>query len=134
MTEIQLKIADETLKYIRDNKNRVIHSGLTKHLGMVFGDKSRIDVSYVIDTLIKDYHLLDSLGEAWIRITSEGENASVFGFEKYLDALTADRELDKSVKTSTVHSNYFNITNICITLISSAISALVAIGILALIE
>lgn len=134
MTELQLKIADETLKYIRDNENRVIHSDLTEYLDTVFGYKSGIDVSYVIDTLIKDYHLLDSLGAAWIRITSEGENASICGFEKYLDALKADRELDKSVKTSTVHSNYFNITNICITLISSAISVLVAIGILTLIQ
>ena len=134
MTELQLRIADETLKYIRENKNRVIHSDLTEHLDTMFGYKSGIDVSYVIDTLIKDYHLLDSLGAAWIRITCEGENASICGFKKYLDTLKADRELDKSVKTSTVHSNYFNITNVCIPLISSAISVLVAIGILTLIQ
>lgn len=134
MTELQIRIANESLKYIHEHKNRVRDSDLLEHLDEAFGFQAGIDCSYVIDTLKKDYHLLDTLGEAWIRITSEGENALTGGFENYLAALKADKELDRSVKTSTVWSNYFNVTNVCITLISSVISALIATGILTLIR
>lgn len=132
MTELQIKIADESLKYIHERSNRVKESDLLEHLDEVFGIKAGIDCSYVIDTLRKDYCLLASLGEAWIRITREGENTLTGGFEKYLVTLKAEKELDRSVKTSTVWSNYFNVTNVCITLISSVISALIAVGILTL--
>lgn len=132
MTELQIKIANESLKYLQGGTNRVRESDLLEHLDEVFGYNASIDSFYVIDTLKKDYHLLDSLGQAWIRITSEGELAVTSGFEKYLDELKLDKELDKSVKTSTIRSNYFNITNVCITLIASIISALITIGILTL--
>ena len=68
-----------------------------------------------------------------MRLTLEGEKACKMGMNQYISEIHEDKELDKSVKTSTIRSNYFNITNIAITIAASIISTLISLGILKLI-
>lgn len=133
MNDLQIKIADETLNTINKNNSRINTSELHSRLDDIFGYKAGIDISYVLDSLEKDYQLIARLGQAWMRLTLEGEKACKIGMNQYISEIHEDKELDKSVKTSTIRSNYFNITNIAITIAASIISTLISLGILKLI-
>lgn len=124
MNELQTKIADKILNIIAKNNSRISKDDLHYHLDEGFGYKAGNDISYVLDALENDYRLIAPLGNAWIRLTLEGENAEKTGISQYFKNLHADKESDKSVKTSTVRSYYFNITNVCITVASAIIASL----------
>lgn len=134
MNNLQIQIADEILKALFNNGSRLNTSALSDHLTDIFDYKSDIDISYVLDVLTNDYQLITPLGQAWLRLTLEGERAYKIGISAFLKELHEDKKLDKSVKTSTVRSNYFNISNIIITIAASIISTLLAVGILKLVQ
>ena len=134
MTELQFKIADETLHLISEHDSRIYTSDLNSLLDDKFGYETGIDAAYILDALEKDYRLITPLGQAWLRLTLEGEHACKIGMEEYIRELHADKELEKSVKTSTIRSNYFNITNVCITIASAIIASLISLGILRLVS
>ena len=73
MNDLQIKIADETLNTINKNNSRINTSELHSQLDDIFGYKADIDISYVLDSLEKDYQLIARLGQAWMRLTLEGE-------------------------------------------------------------
>lgn len=132
MNDLQIQIANKTLGALFNSGSRSNKNALSEQLTDIFGYKSDIDISYVFDVLTNDYQLITPLGQAWIRLTPEGERAYTIGISAYLNELHEDKMLDKSVKTSTVRSNYFNITNVVITIVASIISALLAVGIIKL--
>lgn len=133
MNKLQIEIINESLSYIANNHGRVASYDLRAELTEKFGYPADLDIEYTLDILIKDYQLITQLGQECLRLTLEGEKVHEIGMGKYIEEIHQDKELDKSVKTSTIRSNYFNITNVLITIIASIISTLISLGILKLI-
>ena len=110
MTEKQIEIANEALRFILKHEGQVSTSTLTKHLYGVYG--RNIIVASVKDSLTDNYKLTELWGEAYIRLTPEGHQAAKIGVEKWLKQKVKEQQLETKVKETTIASNYFNMFNI----------------------
>lgn len=126
MNKEQINIANEMLRYVQKNNCRVEDNNLSEYMDEKFGYQSGIDVEYVKATLMNDYHLLESLGAAWVRITVEGEHVAWVGFDAYLDELKEQDKQDEEVKATTIKANKMIWPTVIATIIATIIASIIA--------
>ncbi len=78
----------------------------------------KIDINFVLDTLIDDYKLVSLLGEGWLRLTPEGEKMARRGMKNYQQKLSI-KEWWKESKTAAI------LISLVSTLIGSVITVLI---------
>ena len=84
MTDRQIAIADRLLNLLLEHDGRANKHGLRKILIYEFTEKlDTIDITMVFDTLTDDYNLIAYMGEAWVRLTPEGERMAKNGMKNY---------------------------------------------------
>lgn len=118
MTDRQIAIADRLLNILLEHDGRANKHGVRKMLTHEFTERlDTIDITMVFDTLADNYELIAYMGEAWVRLTPEGERMAKNGMKKYLDSLNRKSKMDDRLKSSTVISNYLTIANLLYTFI-----------------
>lgn len=60
---------------------RIAHAAYC--LKILLKEWNRIDINFVLDTLIDDYKLVALLGEGWLRLTPEGQKMARWGMKNY---------------------------------------------------
>ena len=84
MTDRQIAIADRLLNLLLEHDGRANKHGLRKILIYEFTERlDTIDITMVFDTLADDYNLIAYMGEAWVRLTPEGERMAKNGMKNY---------------------------------------------------
>ena len=84
MTERQIAIADRLLNILLEHDGRANKHGVRKMLTNEFTEKlDTIDITMVFDTLADNYELIAYMGEAWVRLTPEGERMAKNGMKNY---------------------------------------------------
>ena len=126
MNKMQKNIADEMLCYIHKNNCRIESSNLSDYMDEKFGFQSGIDIEYVKATLMNDYHLIEPLGKAWIRITATGEHVVWVGFDAYLDELKGKDKQDEEVKRTTIKANKMIWPTVIATMVATIIASIIA--------
>ena len=84
MTERQIAIADRLLNILLEHDGRANKHGVRKMLTHEFTERlDTIDITMVFDTLADNYDLIAYLGEAWVRLSPEGERMAKNGMKNY---------------------------------------------------
>ena len=84
MTERQIAIADRLLNILLEHDGRANKHGVRKMLTNEFTERlDTIDITMVFDTLADNYELIAYMGEAWVRLTPEGERMAKNGMKNY---------------------------------------------------
>lgn len=84
MTDRQIAIADRLLNILLEHDGRANKHGVRKMLTNEFTEKlDTIDITMVFDTLADNYELIAYMGEAWVRLTPEGERMAKNGMKNY---------------------------------------------------
>ena len=84
MTERQIAIADRLLNILLEHDGRANKHGVRKMLTHEFTERlDTIDITMVFDTLADNYELIAYMGEAWVRLTPEGERMAKNGMKNY---------------------------------------------------
>ena len=84
MTERQIAIADRLLNILLEHDGRANKHGVRKMLTNEFTERlDTIDITMVFDTLADNYDLIAYMGEAWVRLTPEGERMAKNGMKNY---------------------------------------------------
>jgi hypothetical protein len=119
MTEKQIKIADRLLGILVEHDGRVNKDSARNLLLKEFTERmDKIDINFVLDTLIDDYKLVSLLGEGWLRLTPEGEKMARRGMKNYQQKLSI-KEWWKESKTAAILISFVS------TLIGSVITILI---------
>ena len=119
MTEKQIRIADRLLRILVDHYGRVNKDSSRSLLLKEFTERmDKIDINFVLDTLIDDYKLVSLLGEGWLRLTPEGEKMARRGMKNYQQKLSI-KEWWKEIKTAAI------LISLVSTLIGSVITVLI---------
>ncbi|WP_418707467.1 hypothetical protein [Bacteroides sp.] len=119
MTEKQIKIADRLLGILVEHDGRVNKDSARSLLLKEFAERmDKIDINFVLDTLIDDYKLVSLLGEGWLRLTPEGEKMARRGMKNYQQKLSI-KEWWKESKTAAILISFVS------TLIGSVITVLI---------
>ncbi len=120
MTEKQIKIADRLLGILVEHDGRVNKDSARSLLLKEFAERmDKIDINFVLDTLIDDYKLVSLLGEGWLRLTPEGQKMARRGMKNYQRKLSI-KEWWKESKTAAI------LISLVSTLIGSVITVLIA--------
>lgn len=102
MTDRQTAIADRMLALLAKHDGRFNKDEARSILRKEFTERlDRIDITLVLDTLMDDYGLIAPIGEAWIRLTPEGETMARRGMKNYQRKL-ALKEWWKESKTAAI--------------------------------
>lgn len=84
MTDRQIAIADRLLNILLEHDGRANKHGVRKMLTNEFTERlDTIDITMVFDTLADNYELIAYMGEAWVRLTPEGERMAKNGMKNY---------------------------------------------------
>lgn len=125
MTDEQIRIADDLLKYLKEKEGYSSQDDYPAYLR----EKrySDIDVWHVKSTLLESGLVTENQAGYMIRLTVEGEKASGVGFHKYLDEIANDLFLSRDANKATVSIGYWTKFNNLFVPIISAIALLVSI-------
>ena len=99
MTEKQIRIADRLLRILVEHDGRVNKDSARSLLLKEFTERmDKIDINFVLDTLIDDYKLVSLLGEGWLRLTPEGEKMARRGMKNYHLKITIKEQIKDAGK------------------------------------
>lgn len=102
MTDRQTAIADRMLALLAEHDGRFNKDEARSMLRKEFTERlDRIDITLVLDTLMDDYGLIAPIGEAWIRLTPEGETMARRGMKNYQRKLSIKEQFKVAGKVIT---------------------------------
>lgn len=106
MTDRQTAIADRMLALLAEHDGRFNKDEASSMLRKEFTERlDRIDITLVLDTLMDDYGLIAPIGEAWIRLTPEGETMARRGMKNYQRKLSIKEQFKMAGKVITAVSS-----------------------------
>lgn len=97
MNDKQIKIADRLLHILYEHGGRANKTGVRELLNKEFKERTdTIDITYVFELLENDYELIAPMGEAWIRLTPEGQTMVKRGMKRYRQKLSLKEQFKEA--------------------------------------